>query len=116
MTPKTRVAVCGSSLTMAGLAVSLKANLDIDVVRIPNITDALAQDPDEQAAVIAFDLSELSGDLAVGLLRERPGLLLIGFDPNIYRLLVLSGRTEQALSVAELVQIIHQKQSNRVEF
>lgn len=110
MTPKTRVAICGSSLTMAGLAISLKTNLDVDVVRIPTITAALAQNPDEQATVIAFDLGELSGDLAVRLLRGRPGLLLIGVDPDSDRLLVLSGQAEQVFSAADLVRIIHQKQ------
>lgn len=116
MTPKTRVAVCGSSLTMAGLAASLKASLDVDVVRIPTIAAALAQYHDDLAAVIAFDLGELSGDLAAGLLRERPGLLLIGVDPDSERLLVLSGRAEPALSVADLIQIIHQQQSKQGEF
>ena len=111
MTPKTRVAVCGSSLSMAGLAASLQANPDVDIVRIPAITAALAQDPGEQApTVIAFDLCEAAGDTAVALLRKRPGLLLIGVDPENDRVLVLSGQAEQALSVADLVRVIHQNQ------
>ncbi len=110
MSPRTRVAVCGSSLYMAGLAVSLRAHQDFDVVRIPAITVALAQGPDEQApAVVAFDLDEVTGNLAVALLRERPDLLLIGVDPDSDKLLVLSGHAEQALSVADLVKVIHKK-------
>lgn len=115
MTPKTRVAVCGGSLTMAGLAVSLEVSLDVDVVRIQTITAALAQYRDEQATVIVFDLSELSRDLALELLRERPGLLLIGVDPDSDRLLVISGHAEQAASAADLVRIIYQKQPGSEE-
>ena len=114
MNPKIRVVVCGSSLTMAGLAASLQANQDVDVLRIPAFSAALAQDPDEQAPrVIAFDLAEVTGDLAVALLRERPGLMLIGVDTDSDRLLVLSGPAERVLSVADLVKVIHQRQSLR---
>jgi len=111
MNPRIRVAVCGSSLTMAGLAASLQANQDVDVVRIPAIAAALAQAPGELApTVIAFDLAEMTGDLAVSLLRERPGLMLIGVAPDSDRLLLLSGHAEQVLSVADLVKVIHQRQ------
>ncbi len=114
MNPKIRVAVCGTSLTMAGLAASLQANQDVDVLRIPAITAALAQDLDEQApTVIAFDLAEVNGDLAIALLRERPSLMLIGVDLDSDRLFLLSGHAEQALSVADLVKVIHQRQSIR---
>jgi len=114
MNHKIRVAVCGSSLTMAGLAASLQANQDLDVVRIPAITAALAQGPGEQApTVIAFDLAEVTGNLAIALLRERPGLMLIGVDLDSDKLLLLSGHAEQVLSVADLVKVIHQRQSIR---
>ena len=52
-------------------------------------------------------------DEYIALLRERPGLMLIGVDPDSDRLLLLSGHAEQVLSVADLVQVIHQRQSIR---
>ncbi len=107
MTLKTRVAVCGSSLYMAGLAASLQANPNVEVVRIPANTVALSEALDELAlAAVAFDLDEIPGDLAISLLRNRPGLTLIGADPSSDRLLLLSGRQEQPVSAAELLQAI----------
>jgi chemotaxis response regulator CheB len=107
MTTKIRVAVCGSSLYMASLAASLQANPDVDVTRIPANTAALSQVLDELApAVVAFDLDEMPGDLAISLLRDRAELTLIGVDPSSDSMLLLSGRQEQPVSAAELLQAI----------
>jgi len=107
VTAKIRVAVCGSSLYMAGLAASLQANPDVDVTRIPANAAALSQSLDELApAVVAFDLYEMPGDLAISLLRDRPELVLIGVDPSSDRMLLLSGRQERPVSAAELLQAI----------
>ena len=107
MPPKIRVVVCGSSLYMAGLAASLQANPDVDVSRIAANTAALTQSLDEFApAAVAFDLGEMPGDLAISLLRDRTDLTLIGVDPSSDRMLLLSGRHEQPVSAAELLQAI----------
>jgi len=107
MTHTIRVAVCGSSLYMASLAASLKANPDVEVARIPANTAALTQSLDEFApAAVAFDLDEIPGDLAISLLRDRTDLTLIGVDPSSDKLLLLSGRQEQPVSAAELLQAI----------
>ncbi len=99
--------VCGSSLSMAGLAASLRTNPALDVVRIPADAAILAQELDRRhPRLIAFDLGELSGDLVFALLRDHPGVTLLGFDPSADRMLVLSGRREQPLSAAELVESI----------
>jgi hypothetical protein len=92
---------------MAGLAASLQANPDVVVSRIPANTAALTQSLDELApAAVAFDLGEMPGDLAISLLRDRPELMLIGVDPSSDRMLLLSGRQEQPVSAAELLQAI----------
>jgi len=89
------------------LAASLKANPDVEVSRMPANTAALSLSHDELApAVVAFDLDELPGDLAISLLRDRPELILIGVDPSSDRMLLLSGRQEQPVSAAELLQSI----------
>jgi DNA-binding NarL/FixJ family response regulator len=104
---KIRVAVCGSSIHMAGLAASLQANPDVDVSRIPANPAALSQSLDELApAVVAFDLGGMPGDLAISLLRDRPELILVGVDPSSERMLLLSGRQERPVSAAELLQAI----------
>ena len=107
MTPNIRVAVCGNSLYMAGLAASLKANPDVEVVRIPADPAALARGLDERAlAAVAFDLGEMPGDLVVSLLRDRPELVLVGVDPSSDKMLLLSGHQERPVSAAELLQAI----------
>ena len=107
MTTKIRAAVCGSSLYIAGLAASLQANPDVVVLRIPANTGALSQSIDEFApALVAFDMGEMPGDLAISLLRDRPELILVGVDPSSDKMLVLSGRHEQPVSAAELLRAI----------
>jgi hypothetical protein len=104
---KMGVIVCGSSLHMAGLAASLRVNPDVDVTSIPANAAALVHRIDELApAVVAFDLDELPGDLAISLLRDRPDLILVGVDPSSEGMLLLSGRREQPVSAAELLQVI----------
>lgn len=107
MSSKTRIAVCGSSLHMAGLAASLQAVPNVTVLRVAADAAALAQTIDELApAVVAFDLGEMPGDLAFTLLRNRPEIILIGVDPSSDRLLMLSGRQAQPVSGADLVRLI----------
>lgn len=107
MTPKIQVAICGGSLHMASLAASLQAHPDVAVIRIPASRDALMQGLDELTpALVAFDLSDMPGDFAISLLRDRPDLILIGLDPSSDAMLVLSGREERPVSAAELLQAI----------
>ncbi len=107
---KTRVIVYGSSLQMAGIAASLKTDQDLDVVRVDPHSSAARQSLQElNPAAIAFDLSNPPAWLDVTLLRQKPGVLLIGVDPESDEILVLSGRPQQALSVSDLVHVIQQK-------
>ena len=107
MTPKTRVAVCGSSLYMASLAAGLKANPALDVIRIPVVpSDLPARLRDLAPAVVVIDLDQIAVDLPLALLRQHPGLLLLGMDPTSDELLVLSGHSALALSIADLVNLI----------
>jgi hypothetical protein len=89
------------------LAASLKANPDVEVSRMPANTAALSLSLDELApAAVAFDLGEIPGDFVLSLLRDRPQLILVAADPSSDRLLLLSGRQEQPVSAAELLQAI----------
>ena len=107
MKPSIRVAVCGNSLHMAGLAASLQAHPDVVVLRIPGNPAALLQVLDELAPVVAaLDLDETPGELVMSLLRDRPGLVLVGVDPSSDKMLVLSGREERPVTAAELLQAI----------
>ena len=111
MEKRRRVAVYGNSLNMAGIVASLKADTTLEVLCInldsPNAWQSL--DENDLAAIV-FDLSDPSLRLDVTLLRDRPGLLLIGVDPSRDEMLVLSSHPAQALSMADLVSAIHQKE------
>jgi DNA-binding NarL/FixJ family response regulator len=101
--PNTRVVVYGSSLYMAGIAATLQANPTLEVVRIPTNSTDFPQCLDELAPeVIVVDLGEAASGLAVALLSERPGLLLLGVDPDSDEIMVLSGQRTRVLSGSEL--------------
>ena len=111
MEKRRRVAVYGNSLNMAGIVASLTADSTLQVLCVnldsPNAWPSL--DENDLAAIV-FDLSDPSRRLDVTLLRHRPGLLLIGVDPSRDEMLVLSSRPAQALRMADLVSVIHQKE------
>ena len=107
---RTRVVVYGSSLHMAGIQASLKAEPDLEVVCVNPYAPMAGQRLNElHPAAIAFDLTDPSLGLDVTLLREQPGLLLIGVDPSSDELLVLSSRPAQALSASDLVSVIRKE-------
>ena len=117
MEKRRRVAVYDNSLNMAGIVASLKADTTLEVVGVdldsPNARGSL--DENDLAAIV-FDLSDPLLKLDVAVLRNRPGLLLIGVDPSKDEILVLSSRPEQVLSIADLVNVIHQKETNSSTF
>ena len=116
MEKRTRVVVYGSSLNMAGMQVSLKADPDLEVVCVDPHAPTAGQRLNElHPAAIVFDLTDPSLGLDVTLLREQPGLLLIGVDPSSDELLVLSSRPAQALSASDLVSVIRKERHGERE-
>ncbi len=112
MEKRRRVAVYGNSLNMAGIVASLKADTTVDVLCVNLDAPDARQGLDENDfAAIVFDLSDPPLRLGFTLLRDRPGLLLIGVDSSRDEMLVLSSHPAQALSMADLVNVIHQKES-----
>ena len=111
MEKRRRVAVYGNSLNMAGIVASLKADTTLEVLCVNLDSPSARQSLDENdLAAIIFDLSDPPVRLDVTLLRDRPDLLLIGVDPSRDEMLILSSHPAQALSMADLVSVIHQKE------
>lgn len=111
MEKRKRVAVYGNSLNMAGIVASLKTDTTLEVVcASPDSPNARPSLDENDLAAIVFDLSALPVRLDVSILRDRPGLLLIGVDPSRDEMLVLSSHPAKALSMADLVGVIHQKE------
>jgi hypothetical protein len=111
MEKRRRVAVYGNSLNMAGIVATLKADPTLEILCVNSESSNARPSLDEHdLAAIVFDLSEPPMRLDVTLLRDWPGLLLIGVDPSRDEMLVLSSQPAQALSMADLVSVIHQKE------
>ncbi len=111
METRKRVAVFGNSLNMAGIVASLKADITLEVLCVkPDFSDARQRIDENALAAIVFDLSDPPQRLDISLLCDLPGLLLIGVDFSRDKMLVLSCRPAQALSMADLVSVIHQKE------
>ncbi len=111
MEKRRRVAVYGNSLNMAGIVASLKADTTLEVLCVNlDSPDARQSLDEDDLAAIVFDLSDPPLRLGFTLMRDRLDLLLIGVDPSRDEMLVLSSRPEQALSMADLVSVIHQKE------
>lgn len=106
-----RVAVCDNSLNMAGIVASLKADITLEILTIDMDASNVRQSVSENdLAALVFDLSSPSVSLDVTVLRDQPGLLLIGVDFSKDEMVVLSSHPVQALSVADLVRVIHQRE------
>jgi hypothetical protein len=109
MEKRRRVVVYGNSLNMAGIVASLKADASLEVLCVNIDSPEALQSVDENdITAIIFDLGEPPLRLDITLLRDLPGLLLIGLDPSRDEMLVLSSQPTQAISVADLVNVIHQ--------
>jgi hypothetical protein len=112
MEKRKRVVVYGNSLNMAGIVASLKADATLEVLCVNLDSPNALQSVDENdITAIVFDLGDPPLRLDITLLRDLPGLLLIGVDPSRDEMLVLSSQPEQALSVADMVKVIRQKDS-----
>ncbi len=112
MEKRTRVAIYGNSLHMGGIVASLKVDPSLDVLRLNlDSIDACQSLIENDLTAIVFDLSDPPVRLDISLLRYQPFLLLIGVDPTRDEMLVLSSHPAQALCVADLVSVIHQKES-----
>ncbi|HSN93860.1 MAG TPA: hypothetical protein VLR89_02220 [Anaerolineaceae bacterium] len=116
MQNRTRVVVYGNTLTMAGIAASLKAEESLEVICVdphePTARQSLIElDP----KTILFDRTEPHPELDLVLLREQPGLLLVGVDPSSDDALVLSGQFTRVLSGKDLAKLVTENGQGRGE-
>jgi hypothetical protein len=113
MEKRKRVVIYGNSLHMAGIVASLKVDPSLDVLWLNlDSIDARQSLDENNLTAIVFDLSYPPVPLDITLLRYRPDLLLIGVDPSRDEMLILSSQPARALSIADLIDVIHQKDSN----
>ena len=112
------VVLYGNSVFLAGIKADLERKAHeygtaLQLVTIetgsPNVTGLIrASNP----RAVLFDLAAEEPGFAATLLREQPGLLLIGVDPSRDELLVLSVRWRRALSLIDLADVIYGQEPN----
>ena len=101
------VVVLGDSLLMEGAAVSLADCRQMSLVRIDsNLSDIWQQINDLNPDVIVFELEIPHSPIVLSLLKERPGILLLGLDLECNRVLVLNSRQHFTQTMHDLCQII----------
>ena len=113
----------GNSIFLAGIKAQLErdavlerdAALDL-ITTETGCPDAMDLIRERRPRAVLFDLNMAEPDFAIPLLRAQPGLLLIGVDPCSDEMLILSSHAVQALSVADLVNVIRRKESNSAPF
>jgi hypothetical protein len=106
---KRRVVLCGKSVILGTLNVSLQSYPNLEVVSLsppfPSAQELRALAPD----VILFDSETARPEAAFSLLGICPDLLLIGIDPSTNQALLWSGRHLRELSTQDLVRVMNEE-------
>ncbi len=99
-------------MILAGVRAELEARLDFKILILDRPLDCPLEELQRLCpTAVIFDLKSNRPDFLFPLL-QQPELLLIGIDPETHQALVWSGRQVPAVSAADLIGIIQQKESN----
>ena len=102
-----RVVLYGSDLVVSTVGANLRGQVGFQILQIdPLLPDALQRLDAARPDVVLFDLTNNQPDFAVAVLRKHPGLLLIGIDLKIDKMLVMSGEESRLLTTDDLVQMM----------
>ena len=105
-----QVVFYGNSMFLAGIQAQLECLTTLKLIKVAaDCPDAAGLVDSCNPLAVFFDLAADHPKFAVSLLHRHPGLLLIGVDPSSNELLVLSSRPHQALSVADLVEVMQRE-------
>jgi hypothetical protein len=107
MERKQRVVVYGNTVALAGIEASINLDLGCEVV-----AHAWPIDQKElcklQPDVVIFELDAVRPEFSYALTKERPGLLLIGIDPETNRAHLWSGQQVEGWTSQDLAEVIHE--------
>ena len=112
MEPSSRLILYGNSMFLAGIKAELEQRTSFELITVEaKYPDAAALIDTCNPRVVLFDLAAEQPSFAFSLLRERPGLLLIGVDPCSDQLLLLSSQPVKASGMSDLVKVIKKELS-----
>ena len=101
------VVLFGGSLLMDGVAASLCADQSLGMMQIidtvPNLRECLQS---LQPDIVIFDWDTPEAENIVSVLRDQPGVTLLGLDVHNRKVIIVSSHQYAPLSVDELVQVI----------
>lgn len=107
MDAKRKVVLYGDTLVLAAVGRALSTRHELRVISLdPSRVTALGELDSHRPCAVILDLTEVTAESALGIVRGRPDLTLIGVDPTGGRLLVLSGEQAHALTTQDLVRLI----------
>jgi hypothetical protein len=108
MTANPCLVLYGNSVFLAGIKAELERRITLELITIeigrPDVTELIRA---RKPRAVIFDMGTGPLDCVISLLREQPDLLLIGVDPSRDEMLVISSHPAQALSMSDLVEVIH---------
>jgi hypothetical protein len=102
-----RLAAYGNSLYLEGIAACLGCHLGLKVLLIdPDAPHARERLDKLKPDVIAFELYTADPAVPMGLLQQRPDLVIVVLDPDSEEILVLSSQRAQPTTAAELGDVL----------
>jgi hypothetical protein len=112
---KQRVILYGKSVILGSVGAGLRDVAGLEIVALDTPLPTKQRLAELSPDVIIFDLAAAHPEAALLLLRERPGLLLVGVDPASDELLILSSQQERAVAMADLLRVIQRGTSENAE-
>jgi hypothetical protein len=99
----------GNSVFLAGIKAELERDRELGLELLsmeagcPDVMHLLRG---RKPCAVLFDVGMDQPGFVISMLREQPGLLLIGVDPSSDELLVLSNQPAQALNLSDLIELL----------
>jgi hypothetical protein len=115
MEKRRRVILYGKSVIVSSVGASLR---DVPGLEIIPLAPPLPEGKELEALApdaIIFDLDAAHPDAALSLLRQRPGLVLVGVDPASDKLIVVTAHQRRAVAAADLLEVIDRETETRAE-
>jgi len=109
------VLLLGRSLLLAGVAASLGGCDGARVTRAATWLEAMAQLAEQTPDVIIFDLANANESHLLPLVLQNPRLVLVGLDAERNQAVLVSGQSAQALTMAQLREIVERRDVGRTE-
>jgi hypothetical protein len=109
------VVLFGDSLLMDGVEASLRASQSLGVMRIQDgVADLRKCLRSLRPDMVIFDWDTPQAQLIVSVLRDQPGVTLLGLDIHSRKVIIVSSHQYTPLSASELVQVIQSQSFPKV--